>query len=356
MPTKMFPRSPINLALSARKPALAVSLALSLALGACAPKDDADEFREGVPLREDVTIVVPGASTQQSALTTSGGGVAEIKSALLGERADLYKLTRDITFMVNGGTAAVLTLVKTITEYPPSSVGMDVAVWGPHTNPLSPNTWRLTVNRLGPGQFQYTLEAKPKTANDTAYLTILAGHHNVANPGTHRRGHNLPAFGSGDFDVDWDAAQMLPEHDDNVGKAHFVYSRPSATSDVSIDVTFTQVMDDETGMLIDAQYGYVETPGAGGSFQFTLTKNAIVTTAALETLTVRSRWQETGAGRSDVKFGGGDLGATQATASECWDTNFLSVYQTNSYGDAAKMWGAESSCEAAFATPDYAVF
>ena len=97
---------------------------------------------------------------------------------------------------------------------------------------------------------------------------------------------------------------------------------------------------------------------SGGSFQFTVTKNEILTTAALETLTVRSRWHESGEGRSDAKLSGGDL-AAPATANECWstgETGFLSVFMTNSYGDAAKIWGAEASCSPAFQTPDYAVF
>jgi hypothetical protein len=332
---------------------LALTLALPLALAACARDDGGDEFREGVPYHEDIALEIPAGAAQQGAL--HAGGITEVRGALLGETAELYKLTRDITVMINGGTVAVLTLVKTITEFPPSSVSADMAVWGPHTNALSPNTWRLTVNRLAKGQFSYVFAAKPKTADDTAYLVILSGQHNVANPGTHRRGR-LPAFGSGSFDIDWDNAHMLPEHDDNLGRAHFVYSRPAPGVDVNIAVTFTQVQDKDTGMLIDAKYGYVETPGMGGNFQFTVTKNAIATTPALETLTVRSRWQETGTGRSDVKFRAGDLGATEATANECWDSNFASVFSTNSYGDPAKMWGDASACDPTFSTADFATF
>jgi len=41
---------------------------------------------------------------------------------------------------------------------------------------------------------------------------------------------------------------------------------------------------------------------------------------------------------------GGDLGATQATVNECWSAAFASTFMTNSYGDAAKMWGAETTC------------
>jgi hypothetical protein len=327
---------------------LAVALATTT-LGGCG-KDGGDEFRDGVPYHEDVTLAFPAGAAPSGALT-AGDGTAATESPLLGEKSELYMLTRAITGVVNTGTAAVLTLVRTITEYPPTSLAGQTAVWGPHTEPLSPNSWRLTVERLAPGQFHYVLEAKAKAVADAPYLTILSGHHNLSTPGAHRREH-LPAYGSGDFLLDWDAAQMLPEHDDNVGKAAFAYSRVSPTSEVDIDVTFTQIRDKDTGMLIDATYGYVATPGAGGSFDFKQIKDTIATTPALETSTFHSRWLESGAGRSDVQLQGGDLGAAQATASECWSAGtFLSVYMTNSYGDAAKTWGAETAC--AFPTAVY---
>lgn len=326
---------------------VAVALATTT-LGACG-KDGGDEFRDGVPYHEDVTLAFPAAASQSGALM-AGDETTAIHSGVLGEKSDLYTLTRAITVVVNTGTAAVLTLVRTITEYPPSSIGGQTAVWGPYTDPLSPNTWRLAVDRLAPGQFHYVLEAKAKGDADAAYLTILAGHHNLSTPGAHRRAH-LPAYGSGDFVLDWDAAQMLPEHDDNVGKAAFVYSRVSPTSDVDINVTFTQIRDKDTGTLLDATYGYVATPGAGGSFDFKQLKDTIATTPALETSTFHSRWLESGAGRADVQIRGGDLGAAQATASECWSGTFLSVYMTNSYGAVDKLWGTETAC--AFPTAVY---
>jgi hypothetical protein len=321
---------------------LALGLAVATTLGACG-KDGGDEFRDGVPQHEDVALAIPGAVDSQQSALASGDGTAAVHSTLLGDQADFYVLTRGITAMVNGGTVAVLTLVRTITDYPPTTVAMDTAVWGPYTEPLSPNTWRLTVNRIARGQFHYVFEAKAKTAADSAYVTVLSGNHNLANPGAHRRAH-LPAYGSGDFVLDWNAAQTLPEHDDNVGSAAFAYSRTSPTSDVNIQVTFTQVKDKDTGMLIDATYDYVASPGAGGAFDFKLIKNFITPGAALETLTVHSRWQETGAGRADAKIVGGDLTVPEATVNECWDAGFASVFLTNSYGDASKMWGAETSC------------
>jgi len=319
-----------------------LGLALLTTAGACA-KEDGDEFKDGVPQSQDVALVVPGSAAAGSPLTAEGAGA--IQSGLLGQQAEFYKLTRDVTVVVNTATVGVLALVKTVTNYPPTSVEMNTAVWGPYTDPLSPNTWRLTVNRLAKGQFHYVLEGKAKTANDTGYVTVLSGEHDLADPAAHRR-LNIPAYGHGNFVIDWNAAQTLPEHDDNVGSAAFTYSRESPTANVTIDVTFTQVKDKETGALIDAGYAYTAVPGMGGTFDFKLTKDFITTTAALETMTIRSRWQETGAGRSDVMISGGDVATsiTSGTASECWDSNFLSVYMTNSYGDTAKTWGAETSC------------
>jgi hypothetical protein len=55
---------------------------------------------------------------------------------------------------------------------------------------------------------------------------------------------------------------------------------------------------------------------------------------------------ETGAGRTDIQVTGGDVGTAVDTASECWDSNFSSVYSAASYApnDPNVDWGSESSC------------
>jgi hypothetical protein len=71
----------------------------------------------------------------------------------------------------------------------------------------------------------------------------------------------------------------------------------------------------------------------------------------VEHLTIKSRWTAAGAGRSDVKATGGDLVA-DATANECWDTNFLSQYL---FANWAPMHGHGTEAQdcAAFPTADY---
>src|SRR5580693_3085852 len=94
---------------------LTLGIAFATTAGAC-KKDDGDEFRDGVPQSQDVSLVVPGNGSSGSALTAADGTSAVI-GALMGQQADFYTITRDITVVVNTATVSVLTLVKTITDY-----------------------------------------------------------------------------------------------------------------------------------------------------------------------------------------------------------------------------------------------
>ena len=215
------------------------------------------------------------------------------------------------------------------------------AIWGPFTDALSPNTYRFTVTKNKTDDYSYILEGKGKTDPDTAFKAILSGSHLVT-------GKDL---GSGTFLLDWNAAATLPEHDaNNVGTVQYAYSRTSLTAVLTIDAVFTQVRDGDSGKLLDVDYKYDATPGKGGNFEFKMTKD-IAMGAALETAAVKSRWEESGAGRSDMKVSGGDL-PTLATANECWDSSFASRYLSVSYAPSSG-WGDESQC--AFNTAQYSV-
>ena len=89
---------------------LVLGLALVTAGLAGCGKDGGDEFRDGVPQHEDVTLAVPAADGQQSALV-AGDGTSAIQAGLLGDRSEMYTLTRAVTGVVNLGTVSVLTLV-----------------------------------------------------------------------------------------------------------------------------------------------------------------------------------------------------------------------------------------------------
>jgi hypothetical protein len=260
----------------------------------------------------------------------------QTQQGLLGSRSAFYEITRGVTVVVNLSTVLVLGLVKAITDNPPTSFHGNVAVWGPYTDALSSNTYRLTATDNGNHHYSYVLEGKGKLSSDSAYVTVLSGNHLAA---TDSHGHALRGFGSGSFTIDWDAAQTLPDHDNNVGSATFSYSRLTATSPVEVDVTFRQIWDSISNQRIDANYQYVAVPGGDGLFRFSTYR---INGGAIERLAIESRWKNTGAGRADVIVTGGTVGQP-ATVSECWDATFISQFLQVSY-DPTQNYGSESSC------------
>lgn len=305
--------------------------AVVVSMSACGFGGPRNELGDGVPQASEVALKLPSSAGQ--ALTAGRS-----REGLEGETADLYKVTRTVTLAVNGGTAAVLNLVHRITEYPATTATQDSATWGPPTDALSPNTWKLTVTRTAADTYTYTLEGKGKTEADSAFRVVLSGTH-------HRTGANL---GDGSFLIDWDEAAQLPEHGDEVGTLTITYARPTESATTEIDAEFRQVKNGRDGTRIDANYRYRSTPGMGGEFEFQADDD-FVGGAAIEAAKIKSRWQQTGAGRSDATISGGDL-ATPATLNECWDDGFASRYLNNSWATGGN-YGAESVC--AFTTAQY---
>ncbi len=303
------------------------ALILSLALVAAACGRPVDEFRAAVPRGDTVKLELPAAAGQGLS-----GEPQRLQQGLQGQTAEFYKITVGVTSVVNGSTLLVLGLVKTITDHEPTTLTENQAVWGPHTEALSPTTWKLTVKAMGNDNYDYALEGKPKTADDGAYVTVLSGSHHA----------NGKLYGNGTFLVDWDAAKQLPMSDGNVGTAVFTYSRADAQAKATIDVDFNHVLDRANGKTLDAKYRYASTPGAGGSFGFTAQAN-VTGSASPEQLVINSRWEPSGAGRSDVKVSGGDIGAG-ATASECWDSAFTSRYLSVSYAPNAGYGSEQANC------------
>ncbi len=331
---------------------LAVCGALLAAAG-CGKAGD-DEFEGSTPTKDTVALELP-SSTANAPATARAGGLSVRGGALLGDVAKDYLLTATVVGVVNGAAASILNLVRDITDFPPTTISGDTAVWGPATAALSANTYRLTVTRTAPHVFTYQLDGKGKNAPDTAFVTVLSGTHTRALDAS---GNVMKGFGSGDFTLDFDAAATLPQHDDGVGQIAFQYSRTSPTATTTIGVTFAGVQDhcdpttcQTSGQIFDAVYAYTATPGDGGDLQYADMKDYLPASSAKETLELHSRWLQTGTGRTDMQLSGGDVGAAAQTSSECWDANFLSVYSGTTY-DPTLDWGVESSCP--FSTAAYA--
>ena len=312
-------------------------LALPTLLIACGGSS-IDDMRNGLPSSDTVQLNLPKPAGQALEM-------GQAQQAALGYRSVFYQVTRGVTEFVNGATGLVLLLVKSITDNPPTSFKDHEAIWGPYTDPLQSNTYRLTVHDLGHHQYTYVLEGKAKWDPDSAFVAVLTGTHNAA---TDSHGRPIRGFGSGSFLIDWDAAHSLPDHTDDVGTGEFTYSRLSPVSQVEIDVTFTQVLDRTTLQRVNARYSYVQAPGGDGMFRFS-TFNQPGAIAILR-VSIESRWKNNGAGRSDVQYIPNPTPIATATANECWNEFFLSVYFHETQ-DPSQDYGKETDC--AFSPAEY---
>jgi hypothetical protein len=301
---------------------LAATCALSLSLISCVKQDDptvtSDDVDRALPTADQVSIKLP-----------------ETTARSVGQLATWYVATRAATETFNGGSAWVLVLLHAIVKFPVTSVTGDTLTWGPWSDALSPAEYKLDVHVVGDGTFTYALSGRSKTTAGAAFETVIDG---TADP---RAGE---LAGSGEFTIDFDASRRVNPIDsgDTKGSLDAHYDLARRHLDLTIAAT------DDTGAPVIADYAYDAQADGSGAMVFAFSADA-GGGPALETSTLRSRWLATGAGRADAQIAGGDLGATQATASECWDTRFARVYYADSVGFAATE-GSETAC--AFATAD----
>lgn len=250
----------------------------------------------------------------------------------LGEAAEWYTVTREVTLAFNGASGWALDLVHTIVDLPVTSTEGDTYIWGPLRDATDPAEYKLTARVLEDGMYDYRLVGRTRTVDDAPYEAIIDGR---SDP----RG-----AGSGEFLLDIDAAHRIDPSDagDERGSVKVEYDFAARHLDLYIESV------DDVGVPIAVKYTYDGAPDGAGAMLFRVTTDA-GGTAVREDLALRSRWLATGAGRTDARIEGGDVTVPSATASECWDVAFRRVYYTDT-ADLAATEGDAAMC--AFLTPD----
>jgi hypothetical protein len=300
------------------KSVLTASCVLSLAATGCIKQDaPPDEIARAIPTAEQVSIKLPNSGKT------------------LGELANYYVVTRDVTHSLNGGTAWVLILIHSIVQYPVTSINGNVYTWGPWSGALDPAEYKLDVTANTDGTFDYELSGRNKTVAASQFEVVINGH---AVPGA------TDGTGNGDFGIDFDAGHRVNPVDSGDARGQVAVQYDLAARHLDMHA----MAPDANGQLASFDYAYNESLDGGGDMVFNANGNA-GGTAALENIVIRSRWQGDGAGRGDARLTGGDLGATQAIASECWNTLFRRVFYTDNV-NFEPTEGDVSSC--AYGTSD----
>ncbi|MBA3396214.1 MAG: hypothetical protein H0T89_26525 [Deltaproteobacteria bacterium] len=278
---------------------LAATVAVSLV--SCVKQDEAPAgLKEALPTAEQVRINLP-----------------EGASRTIGQLADYYVVTRDVTRTFNGGTAWVLVLIHAIVQYPVTSVNGDTYTWGPWSGALDPAEYKLDVRDVGDGTFEYQLSGKSKTLANATFEVVIDG---VADP---RPG---ALKGNGTFLLDFDAGRRVNPVDagDERGQVEVRYDLAARHLDLGI------VSVDAQGNPVSAEYAYDEALDGSGEMSFSVDGNA-GGGAANEQIEIISQWAATGTGRADATATGGDIGASLTVSlTECWDTGFKRTYYQDS--------------------------
>jgi hypothetical protein len=296
----------------------------AFANGCTAASDDADRFREPIPVKEEVALAVPNGT----ATTRQGLRIATVPT--LGEVARYYRLTRDLTSGVDGVTALILGGVWAIVNTTPTSIEPKKAVWGPGSgNALEPAVWRFTVREVGDAEYDYVLEGQSKTGGP--WLSVLSGH---------GYGKSRPEHKQGLFNIDNDAYRTLePTRGKDEGNAKVTYDLRQLPATIDVELR-----PDPAKGWIDLHVthdpqgaGSIRVSGLGDLDDSKLTR--------LENVELVSRWTSNGSGRADVALANGDLPfAVEAT--ECWSPTFTRVYYKDSVNFEPPI-GEASSCSLA---------
>lgn len=296
------------------KSLLAATCFVSLAATGCIRQDNGvgSDVDRALPTQDQVKIHLPEGQTRT-----------------IGQLANYYVVTRDVTRTFNGSTGWVLALVHAIVQYPVTSVSGNVYTWGPWSDALDPAEYRLDVTANGDGTYDYTLSGRSKTITASTFEMLISG---TANPTADE------TKGNGTLFLDFDAMKRVDPIDNPTAKGTVAANYDLAARHLDLHIETT---DDVTNAPTQADYAYGEGADGSGDMTFDVHANA-GGTALNEEMTVRSRWTAQGAGRGDARVAGGDLGSAQAIASECWGQDFRRSYYTDNAsfepteGDAAQ--------------------
>jgi hypothetical protein len=297
------------------------SALVSLSLVACIqPHDDPHPVARAIPTADDVKIELPDRSNRT-----------------VGEIAEWYVATRDVTRGLNGATAWVLIVVHTIVQFPPTSESGGTYTWGPWSDALDPAEYRLDVSQATDGSYDWALSGRNKTEVGSVFEIVIEGNAIPSEP---------EGRGSGSFTIDFDASRRVNPIDagDERGTVDVVYDLADKHLDMDIATT-----EDRDGVAtpVAYTYSYDEATDRSGNMVFQIHADSGDEGTLAEDVTLRSRWSQDGSGRSDIRLENGDFGTLAATGAQCWDTNFRTVYSEYSF-DATLSEGDEADC--AYAT------
>lgn len=299
-------------------------LAAATTLAACSSYDPAQQYRDAIPTGGSVAIQTSGGGD-------SAGGALVSRAAIAG-KSEFAMVSYNFAAGVNGGVAAFLALVHSITWWPATSCDDQSCTWGPGSGEGDWNDFKLVVTKGAGEHYDYVLSAGPKGSDPADFLPLVVGYAN-AGAAAHR--------GDGQFSVKFDNEALLAHHplwlQSDFGTLDVRYD---SHGELQNQVVWRGTKYDDDDFVSPDPTDPVR---ANVYFDFdanqrdllvafeTIDLRAKVPAVPDKTMTLHTQWQSTGEGRADVWFQN-DVPETY-TETECWtgSPGFAQVYDS---GDA----------------------
>ena len=217
----------------------------------------------------------------------------------------------------NAGIADVLAGLDEITSFQPTwTPSTRTALWGPWLDDgLYGQLWmRGDLD----GTYQWALQIRDEDSGDTDWVDAITGRVEA--------GASADAS-SGRMQIDYTAIAGEGAGDGESGSVALQYDLRPDGAEVTMAVG---QFSDDGSVPADGRVHYDYDP-SGGLFDFEAVGEAEEggDGSTLETMSVRSRWDATGAGRADAQVTGGSVGPLTYSETECWDAAYTVVFWEN---------------------------
>lgn len=308
---------------------LLAALALAISTAGCGNYSNEDlEYMSAIPEHEDVAIEVP----RRGALVGLGA-------------AEAWRTTVEVTRGLNRTAEAFLSLIDAIRNNTPTRRQVDQRIWGPYPDDRHPG-WFL--------EFRMFRRAQGGQTSGFDYALVMIPPAGVALPANAVETTIIGGSFSASGGARVGAGQLrVTLADARAAGAEFTNLELLRTLTIDYQTrgwprTISMVVENEPSDTepVGATYDYEGAENGDGALTFTVLKDMVPAPlgagAQLETLTVESQWLGAGAGRADMSVSGGNVPG-EATALECWNDTYRSVYKTQSW-DPSTTEGDPAAC------------
>jgi hypothetical protein len=276
-------------------------------------EDIADEFRAALPTYDELSIKLPDGMPRT-----------------VGQLAEYYVKTRDVTRSSNDGSAYVVKLLDSIVQNKLTSVSGNQYTWGPYPESKDAADYKLNVWAYpNDGTYCYDFWGRRRFAKAAAFELVISGCLNYSGAALGQPKKK----GIGHYFLDFDASRRVnPETAvKQRGQAWFMYDLAAKRVDLYVRSY------DERGYPYNADIYSLEGADRSGILSFASWGYSADSTVP-NSFRLSSRWLSTGPGRADAQSTKGDVSIT-----ECWDEVFRRTYYTDSK-NFAPTEGSVGSC------------